>query len=252
MRNIAVIFAGGSGQRMGSGIPKQFIEVDGKPIIIHTLELFEDCSDIDAIYIACKEDCIEKLDKLVRRFMISKVKKIVPGGTTGQDSIYNGVKAAIDEEGPDNIVLIHDGVRPCVTQDTIKNAIKTAKDKGSAVTCNTFTETAVTSEDGETVGNVHERKSIFRVVAPQAFRLGDVAEAHETVRKTNPMYEGIIDTCTLMKSLGKEVYLVEGNRGNIKVTTPEDLYIFRGMLDYRENQQALGLSEKDIAEGLGK
>lgn len=252
MRNIAVIFAGGSGQRMGSGIPKQFIEVAGKPIIIHTLELFEDCSDIDSIYIACKVDCIDKLDKLVKRFMISKVKKIVPGGTTGQDSIYNGVKAAVDEEGPDNIVLIHDGVRPCVTQDTIRNAIRVAKEQGSAVTCNTFTETAVTSGDGEIVQDVHERKTIFRVVAPQAFRLGDVIEAHNKVRESNPMYEGIIDTCTLMKSQDKEVHLVEGNRGNIKVTTPEDLYIFRAMLEYRENQQALGLSEKDIAEGLGK
>lgn len=252
MKNIAVIFAGGSGQRMGSGIPKQFIEVEGKPIIIHTLELFEDCPEIDAIYIACKEDCIDKLNKLVKRFMISKVKTIVPGGVTGQDSIFNGIKAAVDGEGPDNIVLIHDGVRPCVTQETIKNSIKLAKEKGSAVTCNTFTETAITSQDGLLVDTVHDRKSIYRVVAPQTFVLGDVYEAHNAVRKTNPNYEGIIDTCTLMKSLGREVNLVEGNRGNIKVTTPEDLYIFRAMLEYKENQQALGLSEKDIKEGLEK
>ncbi len=250
MRNIAVIFAGGSGQRMGSGIPKQFIEVEGKPIIIHTLEIFEDCDEIDAIYIACKADCIDKLDKLIKRYVISKVKQIVPGGVTGQDSIYNGIKAAFDAEGPENLVLIHDGVRPCVTQETIRKAIALAKEKGSAVTCNTFIETAVTSSDGDIVEGVHDRKTIFRVVAPQVFKLGDVYDAHTLVRKDNPDYEGIIDTCTLMRSIGKEVHLVEGNKGNIKVTTPEDLYIFRAMLEYRENQQALGLSEKDIREGL--
>ncbi len=250
MKNIAVIFAGGSGRRMGSGIPKQFIEVEGKPIIIHTLEVFEECDSIDAIYIACKADCIDKLDRLVRRYVISKVKKIVPGGETGQDSIFNGVKSAYDEEGADNIVLIHDGVRPCVTQDTIKNAIALAKEKGSAVTCNTFVETAVTSSDGDIVEDVHDRKTIFRVVAPQVFKLGDVYDAHVLVRKENPGYEGIIDTCTLMRSLGRTVHLIEGNKGNIKVTTPEDLYVFRAMLEFRENQQALGLSGRDIQEHL--
>ena len=114
-KNIAVIFAGGSGARMGSGLPKQFIEIDGKPIIIHTLEIFDEHRLIDGIYIACKEDYIPKLQKLVKRFVINKVVKIVPGGATGQDSIYNGLKAAYDDEGGDNLVLIHDGVRPCIS-----------------------------------------------------------------------------------------------------------------------------------------
>ena len=126
-RNIAVIFAGGSGARMGSGIPKQFIEVDGKPIIIHTLEIFDEHQLIDDIYIACREDYIPKLEKLIRRFVINKVARIVPGGETGQDSIYNGLKAAYEDAGGDNIVLIHDGVRPCISAELIDANIAMAR-----------------------------------------------------------------------------------------------------------------------------
>ena len=111
-KNIAIIFAGGSGARMGSGIPKQFIEVNGKPIIIHTLDIFEEHPDVDEIYVACKEDCIPKLKKLIKRHMITKVMNIVPGGATGQDSIYNALIAAKEDNDNDAVVLIHDGARP--------------------------------------------------------------------------------------------------------------------------------------------
>ena len=135
MKNIAIIFAGGSGARMGSGLPKQFIEVNGKPIIIHTLEIFEEHPAVDAIYVACKEDCISRLQKLVKRFLISKVKDIVPGGATGQDSILNGLRAACEGEGRDNIVMIHDGVRPCITAEVIDANLRSVREYGSAVTC---------------------------------------------------------------------------------------------------------------------
>lgn len=112
MKNIAIIFAGGSGARMGAGLPKQFIEVNGKPIIIHTLDIFEEHPAIDEIYVACKEDYIGKLEKLIKRYMIGKVIKIVPGGATGQDSIYNALLAASENNDGESIALIHDGVRP--------------------------------------------------------------------------------------------------------------------------------------------
>ena len=130
MKNIAIIFAGGSGARMGSGLPKQFIEVNGKPIIIHTLEIFEEHPAVDAIYVACKEDCISRLQKLVKRFLISKVKDIVPGGATGQDSILNGLRAACEGEGRDNIVMIHDGVRPCITAEVIDANLRSVREYG--------------------------------------------------------------------------------------------------------------------------
>ena len=250
MKNIAIIFAGGSGQRMGSGLPKQFIEVDGKPIIIHTLEIFEEHPMIDAIYVACKEDYIRKLEKLCRKYMITKIAKIVPGGTTGQDSIYQALKAAYDAEGPDNTVLIHDGVRPCITPMTIEKNILTKEALGSAVTCTKFFETPITSCDGRQIAGMYDRDQTYTVQAPQTFTLGEVMEEHAKVRASNPEYKGIIDTCTMMFQAGKEVHLVEGNRGNIKVTTPEDLFIFRAMREYQSNSPALGLSEKDVETGL--
>lgn len=251
-KNIAIIFAGGSGARMGSGLPKQFIEIGGKPIIIHTLEIFEDHPLVDLIYIACREDFIPTLEKMVKKNMITKVAKIVAGGSTGQDSIFNGLKIAHDENGPDNIVLIHDGVRPNVTEETINENLKVVKEKGSAVTCTKFFETPIISQSGDIIDDSPSRDGFYTAQAPQTFLLGDVIEAHNKIREENPTYIGIIDTCTLMRATGKTVHMVEGNKGNIKVTTPEDLYTFRAMLDYRETQQALGLSPKEVLERLDK
>lgn len=251
-KNIAIIFAGGSGARMGSGLPKQFIEVNGKPIIIHTMEIFEDHPKIDKIYIACKADYISKLKKYVKRYFITKVAGIVPGGATGQDSIYNALKAAADENPEDSIVLIHDGVRPCITSEVIDVDLECVKKKGSAVTCTALFETPVVSKNGDFVDDMPPRKEMFTAQAPQCFYLGEVMAAHHKMRETNPEYEGIVDTCTLMKKTGKEVAIVEGNRGNIKVTTPEDLYTFQAMLQYREAEQVFGFGAKEVKEKLSK
>lgn len=251
-KNIAIIFAGGSGARMGSGIPKQFLEVNGKPIIIHTLDIFEDHPDIDEIYVACKEEYIGKLQKLVKRFMITKVKKIVPGGTTGQDSIYHALLAAKENNEDDAIVLIHDGVRPCITKELIDEDLECVKAHGTAVTCTALYETPIVSHDGKNVDEVPPRKDFYTAQAPQCFYLGDVLEAHAQMREKNPGYEGVVDTCTMMRMLGREVQVVKGPRGNIKVTTPEDLYTFRAMLQYRETEQIFGFSRGEVPSGLKK
>lgn len=251
-KNIAIIFAGGSGERMGSGIPKQFIEVEGKPIIIHTLEIFEEHPLVDAIYVACRSDYIKKLERMTKKSFITKISGIVPGGMTGQESIYKGLKAAFDSEGPDNVVLIHDGVRPCITPDTITRNIEVQREKGTAITCNKFFETPAISKDSTMVDSLIDREEMYVVQAPQTFNLGEIISEHDKLREINPTYKGVIDSCTLMKNAGKDIFLVEGNRGNIKVTTPEDLYVFRAMLDYKEYREALGLSDKEIKEHLKK
>lgn len=242
-KNVAIIFAGGSGVRMGSGLPKQFLEVNGKPIIIHTLELFDEHPLIDAIYIACKDDYISKLDKMIRVYMLEKVRKIVPGGATGQDSIRNALLAAREENDDDTIVLIHDGVRPCIPPSTINEDISCVQEHGNAVTCTSMVETPVISEAGSKVEELPPRSLFFTAQAPQCFYLGEVLAAHEKEREVNPGYEGVIDTCTLMKKHGHNIYIVKGPRGNIKVTTPEDLYIFKAMQEYRETRNAFGLGE---------
>lgn len=241
--NIAIIFAGGAGIRMGAGIPKQFLEINGKPIIVHTLDLFENHPEIDAIYMAVLKDYIPYMEKLCKKFSIDKVKKIVAGGETGQDSIFNALSAAREENPGDSIVLIHDGVRPWVSFDTISRNIQGVKERGNAITCTACYETILMSTNGETVEQVPYRKDTFAAQAPQSFRLDEIIEAHNIVRKKETKYDNLVDSCTLMKSIGRETYMVEGNRGNIKVTTPEDVYMYRALIQYRENEQAFGFGQ---------
>ena len=244
-KNIAVIFAGGSGVRMGSGMPKQFLTINGQPIIIYTLELFDDHPEIDEIYIACKEEYIGKLKKYIDRYQIQKVRRIVPGGKTGLDSIYNILTAVREDNDPDSVVLIHDGVRPFINSDIISRNIRSVIENGSAVTCTPMYETPIRSESSEMIEEVITRSVMYTAQAPQSFRLGSIIEAYDAVRKTGEQ-DALVDSCSIYKKTGHEVALVKGNRGNIKVTTPEDLYLFRGLLEYKETQQTLGLADGEI------
>lgn len=239
--NIAVIFAGGSGIRMGAGVPKQFLEINGKPVIIHTLKLFQNHDMIDKIYISVLENYIPYMKELVSEFHISKTASVVAGGATAQDSIYNALKEAEKENPEDSIVLLHDGVRPFVSYNTIAANIEGVKQKGNAITCTACCETILLSKNGEQVDFVPYRKDTFAAQAPQSFYLKDIIAAHDTVRALPTGYDNMVDACTILRTQGLEVHMVPGNVGNIKVTTPEDVYMFRALLQYRENEQAFGL-----------
>ena len=243
MEKIAIIFAGGVGQRMGASIPKQFLNVYGKPIIIHTLEKFQYHEEIDKIYVACKEDLIPVFKTMVKKYNITKIPEhgIVAGGKTGQDSIYNALYAASLENSGDSIVLIHDGVRPLITPEVISRNIASVKEYGSAITCTPCFETPVVSYDGENVASLPKRKYVYTAQAPQSFLLGDILSMHEKVRKENPNYTDIIDSCTLMQINGFHVRLIEGNRGNIKVTTPEDYIDLLSRLSAEDQKQIFEL-----------
>ena len=175
------------------------------------------------------------------RMGLDKVVSIIPGGATAQDSIYNVLKDAEKENDGDSIVLLHDGVRPFVSYDTIKQNIESVQKYGSAITCTACYETILLSKSGEKVDSVPYRKDTFAAQAPQSFRLKDIIAAHDEVRAINPSYENMVDACTIMTTLGKEVHMISGNRGNIKVTTPEDVYMFRALLNYKENEQTFGI-----------
>lgn len=244
--NIAIIFAGGSGVRMGAGVPKQFLEINDKPILIHTLRLFEEHHKIDKIYLAVLEDYIDYVWALAEEFHISKLADVIPGGNTAQDTIYRALVRAKQDNPGDSIVLIHDGVRPFVAYDVISKNIKAVKEYGSAITSTPCYETVLISKDGgETVDHLPYRKEAYNAQAPQSFYLDDILAAHEQVRKDNPDYTDLVDSCTIMRSIGKPTHLVEGNRGNIKVTTPIDVYNFRALLQYKENEQAFGFGLTD-------
>ena len=241
--NIAIIFAGGIGQRLNNGensTPKQFLKINDKPIIIRTLELFQTHKDIDKIYISIHPDYYEYMQELVKYYYITKTVGMVNGGKTAQESIYNALKLAQKENPQDSIVLIHDGVRPNITEEVITKNIECTKKNGNAITCTSCFETILISENGINPKHVPYRKDTYAAQAPQTFHLGEVIEAHEITRKTNPKYTDIVDTCTLYKTLDKKTFMVKGNRGNIKITTIEDLYILRALIRYKEDLEAFG------------
>ena len=241
--NIALIFAGGSGVRMGAGIPKQFLEINGKPILVHTVQLFQYHHMIDKIYISTLKDYIPYVKELVSEYHIDKVADVIAGGDSAQGTIYNLLAKAKSENPGDSIVLLHDGVRPLVDYDVITKNIESVKKHGSAITCTACYETILISKDSYHVDTVPYRKHTFAAQAPQSFRLDDVLSAHEEILKTPTGYENMVDQCTIYTTLGRKVHMIEGNRGNIKVTTPEDVYMFRALLQYKENEQAFGFGQ---------
>lgn len=241
MKNIAVIFAGGSGKRMNTvSRPKQFLELNGKPVIIYTLELFDNHTQIDAICVVCVESWIPFLKKQLKKFEITKVVEIVPGGETGQDSIYNGLCAAerwIKTDDGDANVLIHDGVRPLITEKTITDNIATCSEKGNCITCIPATETFVVQQGNGRL-NIPERKDSLIARAPQTFKLVDIIDAHR--KAIAEKKHDFIDSCTMMSHYGYEMNTIIGPMENIKITTPTDFFIFRAMLQVHENQQIFG------------
>ena len=236
--NIAIIFAGGRGQRLDCSIdatPKQFLKINDKPILIHTLLHFENHKDIDKIYISILPEYKEYTENLIKEYSITKVKQVVEGGETGQDSIYNALKTAAYENIGESIVLIHDGVRPIITKEVITNNILTAKEKGNAITSTPCSETILVSDDGISPKIIPIRKETFAAQAPQTFKLSEILDAHEQIRKTKAKYTDIVDSCTLFNKLSKQTYLVKGNFGNIKITTREDMYVLKGILDFEKD-----------------
>lgn len=220
--NIAIIFAGGVGKRMGqTDKPKQFMEIAGKPIIIHTLERFEENSNIDGIVISCLSGWIEYLEKLIKKFNITKVSKIVTGGETGQMSIYNGVKAAYELYPEDSICLIHDGVRPFVDEDLINTNIENVKKNGSSISCVPTTETFLIINENNDIKEVPKRSDSLVAKAPQSFILKNIYETHLKAQR-DELYN-FIDSCTLMNYYGENLSVVMTDYDNIKITTPKDI-----------------------------
>lgn len=240
--NYALIFAGGTGQRMNSKEkPKQFLEIYNKPIIIHTIEHFDKHPLVDGIVVVCVDGWIDYLKNLIDKYRINKVKKIVVGGSTGQLSIYNGLMAINSlTRDEDSIVLIHDGVRPFINEKLITNNIESVKKNGSAITTSPVSETIlVVKEDLSEINYIPERKDSRVAKAPQSFCLKDILRLHE--RALNEGINNSIDSCTLAQKYGMKLFLVDGPSENLKITKPEDFYIMRAILEAKENAQIYGL-----------
>lgn len=235
----ALIFAGGSGQRMNSrSKPKQFLELHGKPIIIYTLEHFEYHEEISEIAVVCIKDWIEELQGLLKRYGIMKVSAVVPGGATGHDSIYLGLKALECSTDEEDIVLIHDGVRPLINGELISKNIEKVRKAGNAITAEPVRESIVRCEDGEGIAEVLPRNQMYVAKAPQSFRFGEIMRLYEAARKDELKTIDSAHLCSLYKF---PMHMIISTKNNLKITEPADFYVYRALYEAIEGQQIFGI-----------
>ena len=239
MSNIAIIFAGGTGKRMNTkSKPKQFLELYGKPILVYTLEQFNNHPEIDGIILVILEQWIDYCNELVDRFRLSKVRAVIAGGDSALQSQRNGLNVAARLFPDNSIVLIHDGVRPLVDSETISRNISSVREHGTAITVTTAIETITVKTDSGKIGNIIERSKVKIARAPQSFLLKEILEIHMRAEEEKMDF---IDSASMMQHYGHVLYSVEGSPENIKITTPNDFYIFRALVDARENSQIFGI-----------
>ena len=234
--NIAIVFAGGVGTRMGSDIPKQFLELNGKPVLAHTLSLFERHPRIDGIVLVVAGKYFDDCRRLADEYGITKLRRIAECGDSAQESIYNGLIAAAEDFPPETVVLLHDGVRPYLEPQVIDANIDGVERFGNAVTYTPCYETIVLSKDGERISALPYRKESYTAQAPQSFRLGDILAAHGRIRARPEGYADMVDQATICWTLGIPIHLVRGNRGNVKITTPEDIVTLEALLKWQEGR----------------
>lgn len=231
---VALLTAAGTGTRMGQDIPKQFIHVENKPIIIHTMEAFQNHPSIDAIIVVTLPAWMDVVKAYAAQFNITKLRWIVPGGATGQESIHNGLMALKEELSDDDIVMVHDGNRCLVSSEVISNSLATFKKHGSAVAAIPCVEAVFRSQD-DGISSVISvpREQLFRTQTPHTYTLGKLLWAHDQAAK-----KGIVNTaasCCLMQELGETVYFSKGSEENLKITTVDDMMIFKALLHTKKD-----------------
>ena len=228
MANLALIIAGGSGARMHQSIPKQFLSVNERPVIIYTLEAFQNHADIDAIAVVCIEGWEQVLWAYAKQFNIHKLKYVVPGGKNGQDSIRNGVFELEKYYDPEDIVLIHDSIRPMVSADIISDCIVKTKKFGCAIATIPCAEAMLQTEDGLSSTGSYPRDHLKRTQTPQGFPLGKICDLHR--RALERGITNSVASCTLMIEMGEQVHFSMESEKNIKLSTVDDIDIFKALL----------------------
>ena len=226
--NVALLTAAGSGSRMHQDIPKQFIHGDNKPVIIHTMEAFQRHPSIDAIICVTIESWMDVLWAYAKQFNIDKLKWVVTGGASGQESIRNGLNKLAEECSGDTTVMIHDGNRPLVSAEIISDSLQVYKKYGNAVASIPCVEVVFESEDGISSMVSTDRDKLFRTQTPHTYCLQNVMDCHKEAEKRG--IEGTVATPMLMKELGIKTYFSKGSEENLKITTLEDLKIFKALL----------------------
>lgn len=238
MKNVAVIFAGGVGQRMTNATkPKQFLEVNGKPILVYTMEKFQTHPQIDHILLVCVEGWIDYAKSLIRRYDLTKVDVVIPGGINGHQSRFLGLRKAKECYG-DCVVLLHDGVRPLIDHETISCCIESVALNGSAVVGTPSVETIAMSRE-ENLWSIIPRENCSLLRAPQCFRLDDLLLLFDKAEEDG--IKDFIDAATLMQHYQRSITIINGPAENIKITTPLDYFMFKGIMEIQSNKEVLGL-----------
>ena len=233
MANIVLIIAGGSGNRMHQDIPKQFITVNERPVIVYTMEAFEKHPEIDAIAVVCISGWEQVLWAYARQFNISKLMYVVPGGQTGQESIRNGIFELEKHYDKDDLVLVHDAIRPMVSAEIISDNIRVATEFGNAITVIPCTAAMLKTMDGESSSSQVPRDNLKITQTPQTFFVNDIVAAHKEA-----LAKGItnsVASCTMYIELGRELFLAVGSEKNLKLTTAEDIEIFKALLNAKKD-----------------
>ena len=236
---VALLTAAGTGTRMGQDIPKQFMHVENKPLIIYTMEAFQNHPGVDAILVVTLPAWTDVLKAYARQFNISKLRWVVAGGTTGQESIRNGLYALKDELPGDTTIMVHDGNRCMVSGEIISNSLATFREHGSAVTAIPCVEAVFRSDDNGATATVSiPREQLYRTQTPHTYTLKKLLWAHEQAAEKN--ITNTAATCTLMQILGETVYFSKGSEENLKITTVEDMMIFQALLHTKKESWLKG------------
>ena len=242
--NYAIILAAGVGQRMrNGGLPKQFLKLMGKPIIIYTLEKFELSEEIDKVIVVCHGSYVDHMQSLINLYQLRKAEKIIVGGHDRQSSLQRGLEEVVTIGGKeDDIVVIHDGVRPLVNERTIRENVRVANQHGCAITVHPVTESVVIA-DGETANmkDFQKRADTYSMTAPQSFQLGKIIKAYESIDVFDEDGMPLLDAAMVYAKTGEKIHLVKEQGTNIKITTPEDFYFLKAILELEENKYVFGL-----------
>ncbi|MFR6021575.1 MAG: 2-C-methyl-D-erythritol 4-phosphate cytidylyltransferase [Clostridia bacterium] len=231
--NIALITAGGNGTRMHQDIPKQFLNVNNKPIIVYTMEAFQNHPDIDAIEVVCLDGWHQILEAYAKQFNITKLVGIVSGGKNGQESIKNGLNEINKKYSKDDIVIVHDGNRPLVSEEIISDSIAKCLMYGSGIAAIPCVEAMLETDDRISSNKQISRDNLMRTQTPHAFKLEKLLWAHEEAEKMG--IKNSVASCTLMLELGEKIYFSAGSEKNIKLTTPVDIEIFKALLNTQKD-----------------
>ena len=242
--NYAMILAAGVGQRMrNGGMPKQFLKIHDKPIVIYTLEKFELNEDIDKIVVVCHGNYVEYMQKLIEHYQISKVIKVIVGGKDRQTSLIRGLDAIKQDDAKnDDIVIIHDGVRPLVSDRTIYENVRVAKETGCAITVRAVTESVVVTDKEEVkLEDFKKRAATYSMTSPQSFQFKIIEEAYLSQEGMEDEKLPLLDAAMVVANKGGKIHLVKEQSPNIKITTPEDYYMLKAILEFEESKHIFGL-----------